>query len=703
MVFNNMTIRTKIVLGFLIVIIGSVALGGFGIYTINRILTVSLPAVKNGNNLSVCILEMRRNEKNILMWETTNPEFFETGESEYLTAFDGEYGRLREYLEGILAYERIDGHPEAIRRIQEIGKYAEEYVRLFHETVDKILMKGFKDYGLVGDLRDAVHAVEDELEKHEGIDDLMVLMLMNRRHEKDYLLRKDLGYRERLNNRVDEFKAALGESELSDDVKDLLRVYIEDYRNAFNRMVEADVEIGLTINDGLIGRYRTEAAKAEPLIKEEIKSISEEITAYADDVFLIILIVTLGVVLLSVLLALLIARGIMKPISASVAMLRDISEGEGDLTKKLNVYGKNEMGKLATYFNSFIEQVRTIVEEVKISSEGSIQTKENLVANSEQTSASLKEINQRVKQMQVKMEEMKASMQDASGMSSSLAGNIDGLNDQIEDQSSAVEESTAAVNEMIASLKNLANMTNTRRETTSRLAETAKTGGEKLEDTVEVVREINNSIGGISEMIGIIDGIATQTNLLAMNAAIEAAHAGEAGRGFAVVADEIRSLAESTSRNSQEISKMLSDVLDKIRAAGEGSDETLSAFREIDGNVNDVVQLLDEIIASTQELSSGGEEIMKAMSLLRDVSSNVKDTSGEMEGSVKNMSSTVEGSAELFEEVFAGVEGIVGGTGEIETAMGEVNNLTEQLGEHADSLNRKVNKFKTETDGDKSV
>ena len=146
----------------------------------------------------------------------------------------------------------------------------------------------------------------------------------------------------------------------------------------------------------------------------------------------------------------------------------------------------------------------------------------------------------------------------------------------------SVEESTASVNEMIASLKNLDKMTNARRESASRLVETAKNGGEKLSNTVEVVRNINNSIGSISDMIKIIDGIAAQTNLLAMNAAIEAAHAGDAGRGFAVVADEIRSLAETTSNNSQEIGSIIRDVMEKIHIAAESSEDTIQAFQDID-------------------------------------------------------------------------------------------------------------------------
>lgn len=699
MLFKNMTIRVKILLGFLIVIIGTIALAGIGVYSVNKITTINLPALKAGNNLSVCILEMRRNEKNVLMWETSTIDFHETGSSEYLSAFDTEYERLQGYLKDIRTYEAHNKRPEAVRRVEKISEHAEAYVRLFHATVDKILIKGFKDYGLVGDLRDAVHAVEDELARHEGIDNLMVLMLLNRRHEKDYLLRKDLSYQTKLNDRVDEFKAALEISELSRETKTLLTRHIENYRNAFAAMVAADVEIGLTIEEGLIGQYREAVANAEPLIKEEIMSITAEITDFTGNTFLLISFAALGVILLSVVLSLLIAKGIMQPIKASVDMLRNISEGDGDLTKKLSVSGKNEMGKLSMFFNSFTEQIRTIVQDVKTASDETIRTKESLAANSEQTEASLQEINRQVQKIKSEMETLRTTMRESSERGESLSGNIDGLNNQITEQVSAVEESTASVNEMIASLKNLDKMTNARRESTSRLVETAKNGGEKLGSTVEVVRDINNSIGGISEMVKIIDGIAAQTNLLAMNAAIEAAHAGDAGRGFAVVADEIRSLAETTSNNSQEIGKIIRDVLEKIRAAGESSEDTIQAFREIDANVNDVVQLLDEIISSTEELSTGGGEIMKAMSMLQDISSNVKETSGTMDKSVQEMSNATRSASVLSDNIFSGVEGIAQGTEEIAEAMREVNNLSEQLGEQADFLNNQVNKFKTEENG----
>ncbi|GHV95492.1 hypothetical protein AGMMS50293_18120 [Spirochaetia bacterium] len=201
---------------------------------------------------------------------------------------------------------------------------------------------------------------------------------------------------------------------------------------------------------------------------------------------------------------------------------------------------------------------------------------------------------------------------------------VDSLNNQIMHQASAIEESSASIEQMMATIGNTSSVAQKKRESIQTLVSNAGRGQESMQETIKAVESISQGVEGVSSAIKVISGIAANTNLLSMNASIEAAHAGDAGRGFSVVADEIRRLSETTRQNSQSIAHTLSSIVEGIRATSGCSSETDTLMNQMSGEINDVANTITELINSLGELSSGSREVTIALASLRQLSVEVK-------------------------------------------------------------------------------
>ena len=210
------------------------------------------------------------------------------------------------------------------------------------------------------------------------------------------------------------------------------------------------------------------------------------------------------------------------------------------------------------------------------------------------------------------------------------------------------------------------------------------------------VEYIYDNIDSISSFTGIISGIASQTNLLSMNAAIEAAHAGDSGRGFAVVADEIRKLAETTNKNSKEISKVLKIVIDRIKTAVEMSSNTKEAFSKIEKEINGVISALEEINMSTLELRSGGTQVLEAMTVLRDSSTSVKTSVTELDSGSGVVDNGMIAVKKLADDVVGEIACISAGTENISQVADVVGRISIKLSHSAGAMAEDVGKFKTD-------
>ncbi len=271
----------------------------------------------------------------------------------------------------------------------------------------------------------------------------------------------------------------------------------------------------------------------------------------------------------------------------------------------------------------------TLIKIVQISenAQASLDSSKSVEDDHKHVQESAAKIRSQITVLEQSIVNLRDNMRSALGSIASTTERVSDFHALVDDQNSVVLESTAAVNEMSASLDSVADITRKRKASSDKLLDIAADGLRALEETNQSFQSANQEMSSLLEVNDIIAGVADQTNLLAMNAAIEAAHAGEAGRGFAVVAEEIRKLATSTAENSQTISSNLKRLMDSINTTGTHVVQTTGAMNQISEEVREVGKAFGEITSSTAELSQSGREIMNAMQMLQDSSAKVKEGS----------------------------------------------------------------------------
>lgn len=422
----------------------------------------------------------------------------------------------------------------------------------------------------------------------------------------------------------------------------------------------------------------------------EVSEVFEELNKLR----LIFIIIILVGVFISGAIALFIGRSISKPIKSISNSMKELSSGEGDLTKTITVESRDETALLAENFNIFIDKLKFIVSNIKQSSLKSMEIGKSLTSSSATASSASVQISSNVASIEGQISKLNNLISDTTSGTEEIGANITQFKNQISEQVSAVEESSASIEEMIASLENVATVTNKKLESTKRLVSTTKFGEGLLAETSSTFKEgIADRIGNIKDMVDVITNISARTNLLAMNAAIEAAHAGDAGKGFAVVADEIRKMAEEASGSSQAISDIIKVIISAIENTDSNVDKTSNAFKDIYTEVNEIDTALNEIASNTVELASGGQEILKAVSLLNDTTAKISQGIGEIEVGSDGITEAMGNVQHISSEVYEGVQEISNGVKEVSESFDVVSKMAHEIDDESNNLSDEVNRF----------
>ncbi len=326
--------------------------------------------------------------------------------------------------------------------------------------------------------------------------------------------------------------------------------------------------------------------------------------------------------------------------------------------ENIEINSRDEMALLFNSYNTFLNFnknfLKTLIEAVNVSNEASIK----LSSNMESTSKAIDFISNSIETVDGHIQNQSSGVLETQSTLEQIARNLDSLNMNIENQATSITESVSTIEEMSASIKSVDKAVNENMQAINELKKASEEGNKAVTGTAEVVKIVTENSEGLLEASSVIQNIASQTNLLAMNAAIEAAHAGDAGKGFAVVADEIRKLAEESSLQGKTITSVLKDLKTQIETLSVSSSSVENQFGIIVKLLNLVQNRSSEILNAMTEQSSGSTQVLNTVREINEITEQVKLGSSEMVTGNKEVAKESQKLVESSEEITANMKNI---------------------------------------------
>jgi len=384
------------------------------------------------------------------------------------------------------------------------------------------------------------------------------------------------------------------------------------------------------------------------------------------------------------------------PIVKVADTLKDISEGEGDLTRSIAVSSKDEIGDLAKYFNKTLEKIKALVVLIKKQAQVLSDIGTSLSSNMTETAAAINEITANIQSIKGRVINQSASVTETNATMEQVIANINKLNGHVENQTRNVSQASSAIEEMVANISSVTNTLVNNAGNVKSLKEASEVGRGGLQEVAQDIQEISRESEGLLEINTVMENIASQTNLLSMNAAIEAAHAGEAGKGFAVVADEIRKLAESSGEQSKTIGTVLKKIAESIRKISTSTENVLARFEAIDSGVKTVADQEDNIRNAMEEQGEGSKQVLQSVGVLNELTQQVKSGSEEMLNGSQEVMKESQNLERVTQEITGGMNEMASGADQVNIAVNNVNEMTVKNREAIDSLIKEVSRFKVE-------
>ena len=376
--------------------------------------------------------------------------------------------------------------------------------------------------------------------------------------------------------------------------------------------------------------------------------------------------------------------------------LKDISEGEGDLTRTIAVSSKDEVGDLAKYFNQTLKKIKDLVLVIKKQAVTLSDIGNDLSSNMTETAAAINEITANIQNIKTRVISQSASVTQTNATMEQVITNINKLNGHVENQTRNVSQASSAIEEMVANISSVTNTLVSNATNVKTLQEASEVGRGGLQEVAADIQEISRESEGLLEINAVMENIASQTNLLSMNAAIEAAHAGEAGKGFAVVADEIRKLAESSSEQSKTIGTVLKKIAESIKKITGSTDNVLHRFEAIDTGVKTVADQEENIRNAMEEQNEGSKQLLQSAGGLNEITQQVKGGSEEMLNGSQEVMHESQNLEKVTQEITSGMNEMATGAEQVNVAVHNVNDMTQKNRESIDSLLKEVSRFKVE-------
>ncbi|MGO3739902.1 MAG: methyl-accepting chemotaxis protein [Marinomonas foliarum] len=593
-----MLIKHKLILNTALLVVALVAMLGLFYNTQSNI-----EKLNYAKNLivhqQVNMLTLRRNEK----------DFLARLDLSYETKFNETMASL--FTDQVLLENAMNEFSIDIATLLELTEDFKEYQTDFAAVVSASKKLGLTpETGLQGQLRGAVHNIESELSALNQ-DALLVTMLQLRRHEKDFMLRSNLKYITSFNSTLDKLESDLRSGSLPADKVQLLLSLSEQYRNGFNQYAEGKKDLGLTSKEGKLLAMRKSIHKTETALTSVETQLSNVIQEKASFAMMLTAILCGVIIIIGVLVAWIINRTINTALNTIQLTMREI-QSTHNIALRVEVSAKDEIGTVASSINDMLADFSHVIANANLIVKEMNSTTVQLSQNAARTSDDAQRQRAETDMVAVSVTEMVGTVEDISRSMEMAASKA------VSTQNNA-REGQSKVNSAIERIRQLS---------------------DRLEGSVETVGALAKESESIGTVLNVIQGIAEQTNLLALNAAIEAARAGEQGRGFAVVADEVRALASRTHTATEEISdiivtlqertKSIVTLMEDCRQDGALSrDEAVmtgSVLEKIIHDVTEISEMAGSVSTAIDQQTIAANEISKNVDTIRDITEDTSES-----------------------------------------------------------------------------
>lgn len=436
---------------------------------------------------------------------------------------------------------------------------------------------------------------------------------------------------------------------------------------------------------------------AKNLVAIELKYFSSEIIKINKNIYLFgiaVVMIIIIIFILGIFISLIFSNMLVKPIFNVSNSLKEISEGGGDLTKKIFVKTRDEIRTLSDYFNAFVAMLGKMIIQIKDVTDKTRKVSSELAVSSQESTSALEEIRINITNMKNKSISVDEEVIKISKMSGEINDNMTEYMKKIDDQYSTIQDSSSIIENMNISIQELYKNSESKKEISNNLIDIASTGENIMNKMISNNKNIYDSANIIADILKVINNTSSQTNLLAMNASIEAAHAGENGKGFSVVAEEIRKLAEETGKNSKEISKSLKILIANMKTSEESTVSTGKIFIEMINGIKNLSTGINEILELTKKYIAKNSNLNESIMNLNKVTDEIKTRYASIENNMKSMTNSIETIKMISSENKNGMEEATIGINQIFTSSELVNQAGTKNLDNIKILEDLIDKFK---------